>query len=111
MKAEFELFWGQLSRQQPISYDRQKSCKAVLAGIAEKYTCQKVDKIGFPLRQEHFHAIRQLKQDTNIVITRPDKGNGVVILSRDDYVSKMNDVLSQEDKFKKIGPAEECDTT
>ena len=111
VKAEFELFWGQLSRQQPISYDRQKSCKAVLAGIAEKYTCQKVDKTGFPLRQEHFHAIRQLKQDTNIVITRPDKGNGVVILSRDDYVSKMNDVLSQEDKFKKIGPADEYDTT
>ena len=32
------------------------------------------------------------RNDPDIVITRPDKGNGVVILNRCDYVNKMNDI-------------------
>ena len=42
-------------------------------------------------------------QFKDIVITKPDKGNGVVLLRREDYVRKMEEILSQPDKFEKLG--------
>ena len=56
-------------------------------------------------------TLRDLRRNDNIVITRPDKGNGVVVMNKKDYVQKMTSILSQEDKFQRIGKAETCDTT
>ena len=44
-------------------------------------------------------ALYSLRNDPNIIITRPDKGNGVVILNRCDYVNKMYDILNDVSKF------------
>ena len=33
---------------------------------------------------------------------KPDKGNGIVIVDRDDYLSKMNDILSDASKFTRL---------
>ena len=41
------------------------------------------------MKAEHMKAIKELKNNKGIVITRPDKGNGVAILSREDYLAKM----------------------
>jgi len=46
--------------------------------------------------------IKSLKSDNNIVITRPDKGNGVVILDKQDYLTKMNDLLSDSSKYRPL---------
>nr|XP_027235498.1 uncharacterized protein LOC113826809 [Penaeus vannamei] len=42
-----------------------------------------------------------LNDDPNIIITRPDKGKGV-ILERNEYVTKVNILLSDHTKFKKL---------
>ena len=46
--------------------------------------------------------IKSLKQDNNIIITRPDKGNGVVILDRQDYILKMTELLSDTSKYRTL---------
>ena len=38
--------------------------------------------------------------DSNIVISKPDKGNGVVVLNRADYVAKMQTILCDTNKFQ-----------
>ena len=43
-----------------------------------------------------------LSKDENIIVTRPDKGNGVVLMNRDDYVSKMDVILNDRTKFEAI---------
>ena len=35
-------------------------------------------------------------------IIKPDKGNGVVIINKDDYWSKMESILSDTNKFKPL---------
>ena len=51
----------------------------------------------------HKHKIlKQLSKNTDIVITKPDKGNGVVILNRKDYDNMINDILNDRLKFKKL---------
>ena len=47
------------------------------------------------------HSIlKGLKANSNIIITRPDKGNGVVIIDKEVYIKSIRDLLSDDKKFK-----------
>ena len=48
------------------------------------------------------NILNNLIKNKDIVVIRPDKGRGVVILDKSDYVSKVNDVLQDETKFVRI---------
>ncbi|XP_063585791.1 uncharacterized protein LOC134763164 [Penaeus indicus] len=48
------------------------------------------------------NALKSLKNDSSIIITKPDKGKGVVILDKKDYVNKVNVLLSDHTKFRKL---------
>ncbi|CAF1416294.1 unnamed protein product, partial [Rotaria sordida] len=50
-------------------------------------------------QQKYRHVLKNLKQDKSIVVTRPDKSRGVVLLDKVDYVSKMHTILSDSTKF------------
>ena len=46
-----------------------------------------------------FNILRKLGKNENLYISRPDKGNGIVILNRSDYISKVTTILSDSSKF------------
>ena len=46
--------------------------------------------------------LQKLKCNKDIVITRLDKGNGVVILNRDEYIKSMTEFISDQKKFRKL---------
>ena len=48
------------------------------------------------------NILKKLKQNTDIIICRSDKGKGVVILDRTFYISSMKKLLNDEKKFKKL---------
>ena len=48
--------------------------------------------------------------NNDIVLTRPDKGAGVVILNRADYLSNMDAIPGDTDKFLKLGDLSFDDT-
>ena len=52
--------------------------------------------------KEELVALKALAKEKSIVVLRPDKGNGVVILSKADYIAKMDVILSDTTKFAKI---------
>lgn len=108
--AEFELCWQQLDNLEPVSADKKAQCKTAMADYSQQYANAKIDKTGFPLTDNHLKAIKQLKNSKDLIITRPDKGNGVVLLDRTDYINKMNSIL-QTDKFMELGNANEQDRT
>ena len=45
-------------------------------------------------------ALKALAKNKQLVISKPDKGNGVVLLNREDYVNKMKVVLEDNTKFR-----------
>ena len=60
-------------------------------------------KQSFPkLPQTQYEALKTLKSDKTIVITRPDKGKGTVILDRTEYVQKVEAILKDKSKFRLI---------
>ena len=52
------------------------------------------------LRQ--YRVLRNLRKNRDIVITKPDKGNGVVILDRKLYDKAIQELISDTSKFEKL---------
>lgn len=53
-------------------------------------------------RKEDLELLKKLGKDDSIVIMKPDKGKGVVILDKSVYMKKMTDILDDKSKFKKV---------
>ncbi|CAF3597166.1 unnamed protein product [Rotaria socialis] len=49
--------------------------------------------------EDYRHLLKKLKENTSIIITRPDKGRGVVVMDKHAYVSKMLTILNDSSKF------------
>ena len=49
-----------------------------------------------------FTALKSLSKRENLVICKPDKGNGVVLMNKNDYHDKMNTILLDREKFAPI---------
>ena len=63
------------------------------------------------MHKECFRAINWLRKNHDIIITKPDKGSGVVLLNKNDYVDKMNEIFDDQSKFKRLGPFSSNDNT
>ena len=50
--------------------------------------------------REQYVALVNLSKNKDIIITNPDKGSGVVILNRTDYIKKMEEIVNDTTKFK-----------
>ena len=109
--AEFEHLVGQLNHHSPRSTERLQQLKAKLIDISYSYCGTPIDVKDFRMHKECLEAARELRQNNNIVISRPDKGSGVVILNRDQYNTKMLDILADTTKFTQIGPSSKFDFT
>ena len=46
--------------------------------------------------------LQKLRSQKDIIITHPDKGNGIVILNKSDYIKSMTELISDKKKFKKL---------
>ena len=55
------------------------------------------------LPKEQFKALLKLSKNKDLIISKPDKGSGIIILDRKDYVEKMLSILSDETKFRLAG--------
>ena len=72
-------------------------CKGILRKLPGyfKYTYNMISS-------KDIDILKRLKKNENIVVCKPDKGNGTVILNRQDYTDKMNGILNDRTKFRKV---------
>ncbi|XP_050508877.1 uncharacterized protein LOC126886076 [Diabrotica virgifera virgifera] len=86
----------------------QPNCGITLDGITARLKDIALNYLNYfkppqsNLTKEEFNALRNLQKNKNIIIIRPDKGNGIVILDRLNYVEKLNNILSDNTKFINI---------
>ena len=76
IKAEFELCWQQLQDEPASTDERKEETKSTLSSLARRYANSSVDKSGFPLNREHMLALKDLRANPSIVITKPDRVTG-----------------------------------
>ena len=72
--------------------------KTHLADLANGLINTTVNSGGFLWQKNHFEVAKCLKRNSDILITRPDKGAGVVILNHIDYITKIT-ILDDTTKF------------
>ena len=63
-----------------------------------KFSEQAIDNLSVDERK----ALEDLAKDKNIIISKADKGNSVVIQNKTDYLNKATDILKKDNKFKLI---------
>ena len=49
-----------------------------------------------------YKNLNQLRRNKEIVLLKPDKGNGVVVLNRSDYNKGILDIVSDSNKFTEL---------
>ena len=47
-------------------------------------------------------ALKSLSSNKDLIVQKSDKGNSVVLLNRNDYIKRLNEMLSDSSKFKKL---------
>jgi hypothetical protein len=52
--------------------------------------------------QADHHILKDLAADSTVHITKPDKGRGLVIIDKVDYIVKVESILADSSKFVKI---------
>ena len=99
LKAEFESFVDQLKALTPTSDSAFAQFKANLVNLNEWILSSKNQQHIFT--KEHKNALNDLLKNDDIIISKPDKGSGVVILNKSDYITKVSSILSDTTKFSK----------
>ncbi|XP_065651296.1 uncharacterized protein LOC136079485 [Hydra vulgaris] len=79
--------------------DSEPQAKSELSHLANNYVYKYTPSEGC-LRKHKI--IKRLRKNENIVITRPDKGNGIIVLNKVDYINSLNNIISDKTKFKEL---------
>ena len=109
--ADIEVLYSQLSRLKPSSNLASSGFKAKLNSLAHTFAGMSVASEESRWGDQHRRIVKLLRNTNNLVISKPDKSAGVVLLDHVDYVNKMSLILNEDTKFKRLGPVETCDHT
>ena len=88
-----------------LNHQDKVELKRILFSLYSKYKSgffsskkQKFSNIS----KEELEALKTLSADKNLVISKPDKGNGRVIMDKLDYISKMKLIVCDRTKFQPV---------
>ena len=101
LETQFENLMSQTEELLPRTDTHLEQLKSTLVTACYQYQTQRRPYIS-PLSQKHRDALRELNTNASIVIAKPDKGSGVVVMDKLDYVTKMNDIISDTTKFQTL---------
>ena len=63
------------------------------------------------MKKECLQALKSFCSNNDILITKPDKRSGVVVVDKSDYIFKMEKILHDTTKFELIGSSYNFDNT
>ena len=98
--AVAEDVWDQISRQDILKEGRHTQDKIKNSLRSLTYSYIDLDIKQFSLDRKKIRILNSLT--ATYAILKPDKGNGIVLMKRSDYVSSVKSLFADPNKFKKI---------
>lgn len=98
MDAEFESLFQQLTVLKPLPEDQHSLLRAELVKVSKTYGNCRIDRSC--LLPCHVDALTKLKKNTDVILLRPDKGSGVIVMDTCDYHRKFEPILNDRSKLK-----------
>ena len=96
--ADIEVLYSQLARLKPSPNLASSDFKAKLNSLAHTFSGMFVASDQSRWGDQHRCVIKSLRNNNYLVISKPDKGAGVVLLDYVDYVNKMLLILNDDKK-------------
>jgi hypothetical protein len=100
--ANLELFLDGLNREEDLTNRVPELATLFSREVVNSLGNFNTSKPAFNILSEEQKALIELSRKKDLVISKPDKGNGVVLMNRDDYNNKMLEILKDTDKFTKL---------
>ena len=94
IKTEAEALYRKLKSTEPGDLLEVKTKLLTLVNTL----CKNKTKVPRKIRTM-MNTLKQLSKE-DLYISRPDKGNGVVILDKDQYIAKMDSIINDANKFE-----------
>ena len=101
LETQFEMLAPQTHDLIPSTQVNAEDFKSTLVDSCFQYQRQYKHSRSI-LKQRHRNALKELKTNRSIILSKPDKGSGIVILNKSDYVSKVESCLSDRTKFQSL---------
>jgi midasin (ATPase involved in ribosome maturation) len=98
IELQFESLFGQTKDLVAKSIDDLQRFKSTLVSSCYQYRRYQVTHKGL-INRQHLNALKELRNNPDLIISRPDKGAGIVVMNRSDYVAKLLALLQDESKF------------
>ncbi|XP_065651024.1 uncharacterized protein LOC136079229 [Hydra vulgaris] len=96
--AQFDCI-SQFLNNQLKNNDSKPQLKSELSHLANNYVYKYTPSENC-LRKHKI--LKRLRNNENIVITRPDKGNGIIVFNKVDYINSLHNIISNKTKFKEL---------
>ena len=99
----FEKLLRHLSKHVSVNHPKSTNfAKSVIKSLAlstfYSYRPDAFDAVS----KSDIKLLKELSKRDDIIVCKPDKGQGVVILNKDDYENKITDILSDNSKFVEV---------
>jgi hypothetical protein len=98
MLSVAEDIWDQIARIDQFKEGNFVNDK--LKNSSRSFTYNYLDLKQFHIDSKRIRILKKL--NTHFAILKPDKGNGIVLLNRSDYVHSLNSLFDNPQKFKRI---------
>ena len=100
LQAANESLFADLSKCNKSEVYNEAAVKAELGSAFTQY--KKATKTNQLITKKHLEAIKQLRQNKDIRIMKPDKGSGIVIMNTKQYNEQVETILADETKFRHL---------
>ena len=100
--VRFELFYRDIGNLEILSNEDLDFVKTKTKETALSSFRQYNKNPQQNLSKEELTALTNLSKNKDIVIQKSDKGNSVVIVDKDTYIKRMENLLSDQRKFEKV---------
>ena len=107
LETQFENLMSQLVDLTPSSQEMVASLKTTLVHCEQKYRETKAQDSGM-LTKQHRDALKELTSNPDLVLSRPDKGAGWVLMDKRDYLNKIYSILDDGTKFMLDSVQKDC---
>ena len=99
LEVQFENLCSQTNDLCPSSQMASEHFQSTLVNTCYHYLSYR-PKINHLLSKQHLDALKRLRDNESVVLCKPDKGTGIVLLDRAYYNQKIEDILDDSSKFR-----------
>ena len=97
--TEVETLWDQIVKKGLLK-DRKLEARVKTTLRAFAFSYLDIDDLRFSKDSNQIQILKKLRK--NFAILKPDKGNGIVLINKPDYVLCMQSIFDDRDKFREV---------